>query len=93
MKERNKHPSVLTRAAELFDLPGEVLAKMPRITLTGNRRVHIDCHRGILEYTNTLIAVNGGSVILKIHGERLDIASMSAEELLIMGEVSRLELE
>ena len=93
MKERNRRQRALARTAELFDLPGEALAGMPRITLTGNRRVHIDCHRGILEYTNELIAVNGGAVILKIHGERLDIASMSAEELLITGDVQRLELE
>ena len=84
---------ILDRAVDLFDLPGEVLAGMPKLTVTGNRRLHIECHKGILEYDGSLITVNGGAVIVKIRGEGLDIISMSADEVLIRGVFTGVDFE
>jgi sporulation protein YqfC len=85
MNTDSSKKSLFDRAVETFDLPGEVLAGMPKLTATGNRRLHIESHKGILEYDGSLIAVNGGGVIIKIRGEGLDIISMSADEILIRG--------
>jgi sporulation protein YqfC len=90
--DRNKK-NLLDRAVETLDLPGEVLAGMPKLTVTGNRRLHIECHKGIIEYNDSLIAVNGGAVLVKIRGEGLEIVSMSAEEILIRGFVVSVEFE
>jgi sporulation protein YqfC len=84
---------VLTRAAELFDLPGEVVAGLPKITMTGDRRIHIENHRGLLEYDAALISVNCGGAILCVYGARLELVSMTAEELLITGAIRRVEFE
>ena len=93
MKTDNTKKSLLDRAVDTFDLPGEVLAGMPKLTATGNRRLHIECHKGILEYDGSLIAVNGGTVIVKIRGEGLDICSMSSEEILIKGFIVSIDFE
>lgn len=85
MKEDTNKKSIIDRAVETFDLPGEVLAGMPKLTVTGNRRVHIESHKGILEYDGSLIAINGGSVVIRIRGDGLDICSMSSQEILIKG--------
>jgi sporulation protein YqfC len=90
--DRNKK-NLLDRAVETLDLPGEVLAGMPKLTVTGNRKLHIECHKGILEYDSSLIAVNSGVAILKIRGEGLDIISMSADEILIKGFFTSIEFE
>ncbi len=91
LKTDNTKKSLIDRAVDTFDLPGEVLAGMPKLTVTGNRRLHIECHKGILEYDGGLIAINGGSVIIKIRGDGLDICSMSAEEILIKGFIVGIE--
>ena len=83
----------LERAAEIFDLPGEVLAGMPKLEMTGNRRLHIEGHKGVLEYSGALIAINGGAALMKIYGEELEIISMNAGELLIMGNIHKFEFE
>ncbi|NMA25350.1 MAG: sporulation protein, partial [Clostridiales bacterium] len=83
----------IDRAVETFDLPGEVLAGLPKLTVTGNRKLHIECHKGILEYDGSLIAVNGGASILKIRGDGLEIVSMSAQEILIRGFLTSIEFE
>lgn len=89
----NNKKRLIDLAVDTFDLPGEVLAGMPKLTVTGNRRVHVECHKGILEYDKNLIAVNGGIVIVKIRGEALEITSMNAEELLIKGLILGIDLE
>lgn len=88
--DKNKK-SLVDRAVDAFDLPGEVLSGLPKLTVTGNRRVHIECHKGIVEYDGTMIVINGGAVLVKIRGEGLDIISMSAEEILIKGFVVSIE--
>lgn len=91
MKDRRK--GLVSRAIDVFDLPGEVLAGLPKLTVVGNGRLHIECHKGVLEYDSSLIVVNGGKLILKIRGERLEIAAMSAEEMLIRGQIVSIEYE
>lgn len=93
MKAGDKKKDLLSRAVDVFDLPGEVLAGMPKLTATGNQRIYIESHKGILEYDKRLIAVNGGAVLIKIHGDELEICSMSSEELLIKGLITTIEFE
>ena len=92
MEKKNRR-SVIERAAEMFELPGEALAGMPKLEMTGNRRLHIEGHKGVLEYSSVLIAVNGGAALMKICGAQLEIVSMNAEELLITGDIRRLEFD
>ncbi len=93
LKADNSKKSILDRAVDAFDLPGEVLAGMPKLTVTGNTRAYIECHKGILEYSASLIVINGGSVIITIRGDGLDICSMSAEEILIKGFIAGIDFD
>jgi len=79
--------------AEKFDLPGEIVAGMPKVTVTGCRRVYIENHRGILEYGKERININGGRVIIKISGDNLCIKGMSGKELIVMGDIIGIEFE
>ena len=90
MKNRRK---MLERVSEIFELPGEVIADMPKFTVSGNRRMHIEGHKGILQYDRTLIAISAGSMILRVCGKTLEITSMSSEELLITGNIEKFEFE
>ena len=92
MKKKSGAKSVMQYAADRFDLPAEVLAGAPKLTLTGGSRLHIENHRGILEYGRDIIIVNAGQTILKIMGSGLEILSMSAEELLITGRITGIDL-
>ena len=85
--------SIMDRAVETFDLPGEILSGMPKLTVTGNRRLHVETHRGLLEYDPSLIIINGGAMILTIRGLNMDISAMSAEEILINGLIYGIDFE
>jgi len=78
------------RTAERLEIPHEVFGGT-RITITGERRLLIEKHRGILEYGRELITVNCGRRIVEVYGSQLDLVTMTAEALLITGELSRIE--
>ena len=93
MRRSRGKENVLDQAADLFDLPEEVVAGMSRITVTGCRRVFIESHRGILEYGDSAISVNGGKAIIRIRGTKLKIQSMNSSDLLITGMISGIDFD
>ena len=88
-----KKDSFFDKAAEIFDIPSEVVAGMARITVTGCRRVLVENHKGILEYGSEEIHINGGRMVLKLRGSGMELRSMNTEELLITGRITGMEFE
>ncbi len=93
MRSDKTRKSVMDRAIETFDLPGEVMSGMPKLTVTGDRRLHIESHRGLLEYDPGLIIVNGGAVIVTVRGAGMDVCAMSSEEILITGRIHGIDFD
>lgn len=89
----DKKDNFLEKAADIFDLPGEVVAGMPRITVTGCRRVLVENHKGILEYGTDEIHINGGKMVLILRGSGMELRSLNPTELLITGRLSGMEFE
>ena len=51
MDRSGKKEGLLEKTAEVFDLPGDVLAGLPRLELIGSREMRMENHRGILSYS------------------------------------------
>ena len=91
MEKKEKRPGMLRRAADTFDLPGEVLLDLPRLTMTGGQRIVVENHQGLMDYSQACIVVAGGKVTVKIIGDALELRAMTAEALLITGDVFNVE--
>ena len=50
MDKNRGRKGVLAGAAELFDLPADVVAGLPHVEVVGNREFYMENHRGILSY-------------------------------------------
>lgn len=81
----------LTEAAELFDLPADMVAGLPHVEVMGNCQFYMENHRGILSYSGEEISVNGESMIVKITGRGLELQSMTGAALRIKGDIERVE--
>ena len=92
MEKRGKRGGILERTAQVFDLPGDVVAGLPRIELTGNRELRMENHKGILAYGTEEIHVSGGKLVVKVRGDGLELRAMNASELLITGTILGVEL-
>ena len=78
--------------AERFDLPPETRAQVPRVTLSGNRRVVVENHRGLLEYGEDTVEVAGGRIRVRIHGTELQLRAMDRNDLVITGRILSVEV-
>ena len=82
---------VIDLAAERLEIPTFGLHGLPRLTLTGNRQLLVEQHRGLTRYGADCIelALQKGSV--RLTGKNLRLVAMDKEAVLIAGEIKSLE--
>ena len=82
---------VIDLAAERLEIPAFGLHGLPRLTLTGDRQLLIEQHRGLTRYSTEeiVIALQKGSV--RLTGKNLRLVPMDKEAVLIAGEIRCLE--
>ena len=84
--------SLLERASQALELPGDALGGMPRIELLGDRELRMEAHKGILAYGDEEIQVSGGVFLIQIRGSGLELRAMTGLELLITGRIDSIQL-
>ena len=92
--ERNRKSrdgGVLDAVAELFDLPADVVAGLPRLEMVGSRQLYLEHHTGILAYSQDLVDANTSAGVLRIRGANLTLLAMTAGELRIGGRIDAVE--
>ena len=86
-----KGKQVLRRCAEALDLPADLVAGEMKIELTEGE-LYLTRHSGLMSYSEMLIDVNAGELIVRIKGEGLQLLAMSEEELRFGGTMQSVEL-
>ena len=90
--ERNKREKrIFSEAAELFDLPMDLLSGLPHVEVMGDRQFYMENHRGIISYSEDEIAISADGLIVRVLGEKLELVSMTGEALRIRGKIKRVE--
>ena len=92
MEKKGRREGLLERTAEVFDLPGDVVAGLPRVELLGDRQLRMENPKGILAYGSEEIHISGGKLIVKVRGANLTLRAMNASELLITGDIIGVDL-
>lgn len=81
-----------SRKKELFveslKLPKDVCMGALRVTLTGNCEAWIENYKGILEYTENMILLQGKTCRVCFEGSRLSIDYYTNEDMKISGCIS-----
>lgn len=89
--QKKREVRILDTVAELFDLPADVVAGLPRLEMVGSRQLYLEHHTGILAYNEEQIDVNTTAGVLRISGARLSLLAMTAGELRIGGQINGVE--
>ena len=92
MGSKGRRERFLERTAHVFDLPADVVAGVPRLELVGTGELRMERHKGILAYGDREIHISGGSYVVKVTGEELELRAMTGTELLITGRISGIQL-
>lgn len=83
---------LLLKASRLFDVPGDVVAGQPRLEMIGTGELRLEQHHGILAYGPREIHISLGRMVLQVSGEDLELRAMTPNELLITGEIRKVEM-
>lgn len=84
---------ILRVASEKADLPAEILANLPKISLTGFSELEVEHHDGILEYgtQKIVIGVNLGRVT--VEGDHLELKQLSSDLIVVRGTLRMVGLD
>ncbi len=84
MQHRNKS---LQKLAGLLDIPQDIVLDLPRITMLGNKQLLVENHKGIIEYTPSLVRIKLNQGELIINGKELTLGNLQVEQILVEGTV------
>ena len=77
----------VNRLWEQLDLPGESLPGQVLIEISGDNRVLIEHHRGVMEYGKEKICIKVKYGAVHITGTGLELCCMTREQLVITGRI------
>ncbi len=81
------------RASELFDIPGDTLAGLLHIEITGTKELLIENHKGIAELSENEVIINAEKKSVTVRGQNMFVISMNSEELRIGGQIESIGFE
>lgn len=81
------------RLADGAELTGETLPGVPVVELAGNRRVLIERHGGVTQYSREQICVKVSFGQVCIRGSGMELTLMTREQLVISGSIREVKLE
>lgn len=79
------------KMSTVLSIPREIIVDVPRIIFDSNTKVYIENFKGISEYSNECISVNAGRYTIKLTGERMEMKSMTSDDVTIEGIVKMVE--
>ena len=82
----------LRALADSVDLRDEQLPGRPIVEIFDNTRVLVENHRGVKMYSTDLICAGMSFGILEIKGVKLELSSMTRDQLIVTGDITGVEL-
>lgn len=76
---------------ELF--PREVTSNVPRITLTGHERLHVEQHKGLIDYEPENIVLRTACGLMRVAGAGMRFSLYTAGEALITGRIDSVSFQ
>ena len=86
-----RREQMLTRLAEMFDLPADIVAGACHMELLGDRQFFLEGHDGILSYGTEQIDISAGALMVRVKGSGLTLRSMTENEVRIQGKIDGVE--
>lgn len=83
----------LQKLAGLLEIPQDIVLDLPRITMLGNKQLLVENHKGIIEYTPSLVRIKLNQGELIVNGSDLTLGNLQVEQILVEGTVRDIEYD
>ena len=89
LSRKRRDPDLL---AERLDLPEEALGSL-LVTAVGRRRVLIENHKGIVQYSDACLRLSAAGGVFTVFGSNIRIRLLGRHTLAIEGDIASMEWE
>ncbi|WP_461205587.1 sporulation protein YqfC [Clostridium sp. DL1XJH146] len=83
-----KNNKAVEEIARKLDIPKEIVMDLPKITITANREIFIENHKGIILFEEDMIKVNSNTGVIIINGNKLRIEYLEGKTIVVSGKFS-----
>ena len=77
--------------ADTFKLPKDILLGFSILTAIGHKEIWIENYKGIIEYTEEQVSIQGKNGRIIISGKNLSIDYYSNEDMKIVGNINQIQ--
>ena len=81
------------RLAGILEIPEDIVLDLPRITMLGNKQLLVENHKGIIEYTPSLVRIKLTQGELRVTGKNLVLGNFQIEQILVEGTVGEIKYD
>lgn len=78
---------IKSKIAEKLNIPEDISAGLPIVTVTGKREVYVENYRGIIEYGTTIIRIHAKECRITFTGKNLEIVYYTNVDMKIVGDL------
>jgi sporulation protein YqfC len=90
VKMQRRRKGNLQTLARLLEIPQDIVMDLPRITMLGNKQLLVENHKGIMEYTPSVVRIKLSQGELTIGGDRLVLGNLQTEQILVEGRIKEI---
>ena len=81
----NKINRVKEDLSEKLDLPRDIILDLPKITITGDRDINIENHKGIIIFDEDKVKINSKIGSITIYGSDFEVLFLGGKTLSLRG--------
>jgi len=83
---------IARKISEVLELPPESMLNIPKITIVGNERVHVENYIALLDYKKDNIRLKYQGGVIDIMGKNFEIKVIGEENIVVSGEIDSVKL-
>lgn len=78
---------------DFLEMPSDIMLDLPKLILIGQKELWVENHRGIIEYSPTVIRVNSTVGQITVKGTGLMLKTLKSDQMLVQGTISGVAIE
>ena len=83
---------IARKISEVLEIPPESMLNIPKITVVGKERVHVENYTALLDYKTENIRLKYQGGVIDIWGKNFEIKVIGEENIVVSGEIDSVKL-
>ncbi len=83
---------IARKISEVLEIPTESMLNIPRITIVGKEKVHVENYVALLDYKRENIRLKYQGGVIDILGKGFEIKVIGEENIVVLGEIESVKL-